>query len=265
MGRNLARLFSNNGYNVVAPHKIEFNLLNEYSVRTTMERVKPDIVIHAAIIGGTILDTDTASDIVDNVEMYENIVKFTEREIPFFVIGSGAEFGKQRNIVRAKENDIYRSYPVDPYGIAKNIISRRVLDEHKGSYVVRLFGCFNEDAEDFRFVKKIMLDIQNNRPIVIDQNKMMDFFYMDDVFTVMDHLIKHGGHRNLNLVYRKKYSLVDIIHMIMEICDKHDHPLIIEDPSEIGRSYTGDDTRLSAMKLQLIGLKEGLKRTCLSK
>jgi dTDP-4-dehydrorhamnose reductase len=262
IGRNLARLFEQDKrFIIFAPSKEKLNLLHPNEIKQIIDNIQPDIIIHAAIKGGTIIDNDTLNDLADNVKMYENLMAFVPETSIVFILGSGSEFDRRTNIIYANEDEIETCFPVDPYGLAKNIISRRALSEHKNTYVVRLFGCFNHDEEPFRFIKQCIINIGKKIPINIHQDKMMDFFYMDDVFTVITSIITSGGNRNMNLVYPEKYSLLDVASVISQAAGYKSYPLNLESPV-FGLSYTGDGTRLEYMKLNFIGLEEGIVRTC---
>jgi nucleoside-diphosphate-sugar epimerase len=268
IARNLARLFrENTDHCVYNPPKKDLDLLNPNQIKTIIDLFGPDVIIHAAIKGGTIENVDTLQDTADNIAMYENLLSFAPEEVAIFNIGSGAEFDRKDDIDCALEDDLDKSYPIDPYGLAKNIIARKTLQDTHGS-IFRLFGCFNHDEEPFRFIKKSILNIKEGTPITIHQNRLMDFFYIDDVFTIINKHIPtdpYIGRYHLNLVYEDKYSLLDMAFMIIRATGEKDHMVIIEDEG-MGKAYTGDGMKLkNSLRLndfKLIGLEEGIVRTC---
>jgi nucleoside-diphosphate-sugar epimerase len=225
-----------------------------------IEDVKPDFVIHAAIKGGTAVDKDGIQELADNVKMFDNLMACLSTDATVFVIGSGAEFDKSSDIDCACEIDLDNSYPTDPYGMAKNIISRKALHDYENTYVVRLFGCFSEDEEPYRFIKSCILSIKNNTPIIIHQDRQMDFFYMDDVCQDIHSLMIYGGVRHINLVYTEKYSLLNIAQMVIRAAGLKTYQIVIEKEG-MGTSYTGDSLKLDSMGLKLVGLEEGIVRT----
>lgn len=271
MGRNLSRLFkANKNYLVFSPPKETLNLLNFKESKEYIERIDPHIVIHAAIKGGTVVDTDTLQDTADNIKMYDNLASIVPENVTIVVLASGSEFDRSQDIDCAVEEDVVRSYPIDPYGLSKNIITRKSMED-TNTMILRLFGCFNHDEDDYRFIKRCILNIKEGKPIVIHQDKMMDFFYMDDAFTMMDFFLQSEGIHyfngpHLNLVYNEKYSLLNIASMILAATGKKNHPIEIHELG-MGRSYTGDGTKLSIIlnknpQTKLIGLEEGIVRTC---
>ena len=91
----------------------------------------------------------------------------------------------------------------------------------------------------------------------------MDFFYLDDVFTVMDYII-NARHvpRNINLVYNKKVTLLDIASLIHK-CVGRFTPIIKLVNLGLGDPYTGSSTVLYTLPVveNLIGLEGGIFRT----
>ena len=271
MGRNLAQLFHTSGkYLVFSPSKDNLNLLNFQETKKYIENIDPHIVIHTAIKGGTVLDVDTLEDTRDNVRMYDNLASVVPENVMMIIIGSGSEFDRSQDIDCAIEKDMVRSYPIDPYGLAKNIITRKAMED-TNTMIFRLFGCFNENEDNYRFIKRCILNIKEGKPIVINQNRMMDFFYMDDVFTAMDFYLEgetfnNGGLPHMNLVYNEKFSLLNITSLIIAASGKKNYPIEIHELG-MGKAYTGDGSRLHSITdknndFKLIGLEEGIVRTC---
>lgn len=266
IGRNLSRIFKKNKkYVVYSPSKLNLNLLDKYSILNVINDFNPDVIIHTAIIGGMRLECDSYDIIKYNVEMYENLMVCIKNNVIVFLIASGSEFDRRNDIDKIKEDELFKKYPVDPYGISKNIISRQALNDiRKNIFVLRLFGCFNYDEENSRFIKQCIYNIKNKKPIEIHQNKQMDFFYIDDVYTVINHILnnkKNILHSHINLVYYEKYDLIDIVKIILKSCKIKKYPIIIKN-NNIGNSYTGDGSILKSMNLNLIGIKRGIQITC---
>jgi len=263
IGRNLYKLFSSeNKHQVYCPSKNILNLLDKTKVEWVLKSFNPDIIIHTAIQGGNRLEKDSVNIIKNNVEMYENLMKFVSKYTTVIIFGSGAEFDKRKNIDHIDENEIYNRFPVDPYGISKNIITRQAIQDVRKVYVLRLFGCFNYDEEYTRFIKNCIINIKNNNTIQINKNIYMDFFYLDDVFTVINHIInnKNITERHINLVYNDKYTLKTIANKIKVMMKREDLSIVCHNYKSI-HTYTGSGLKLKEMNLNLIGLDEGIART----
>jgi UDP-glucose 4-epimerase len=260
IAQNLTRLFQSTDHTITSPSKSELNLLECDDIKYFINETSPDVIIHTAIRGGDRIDKDGYNIAWENIYMYDNLMSHVPDTTKVIVFGSGAEFDRRSDIDCEKEENLTLRNPVDLYGKSKNTISRKILNSNRDIYLLRLFGCFNYDEEPFRFIKQCITNIKTDNPIEIHQNKMMDFFYMDDVFTVIQYLLNNSAPRHMNLVYNDKYSLLNIANMILDIMNISKYPIIIEDPN-MGLSYTGDGNKLNSLNLSMVGLYEGIKKT----
>ena len=272
IARNLAPLLEHIGYEVLAPSRTELDILDHKGLHDYCEREHPRVVVHAAAMGGKRLKTDTFEDTyLPNIKMFENIsnVQALNCGVPLILLGSGAEFDRREEIKKDEEDTIFQRWPIDPYGLSKNLIARRALKELNGVFVLRLFGCFNYDDDPSRFIKNAVLNLKRGLPITVHQDRMIDYFYLDDIATVIDYILDHPTTtpKNLNLVYRDKVSLLDIASLV------HKHTQIFKPTinlveTGIGPEYTGNSYFLNRMQqldpsFKLLGLEEGIRRTVL--
>lgn len=270
LARNLKPLFEAAGYEVLAPSRTELDLLNFGMLNEFLKKNKVDAIIHTAVRGGRRAKTDTFEDVlVPNIKMFEHLIDAIWFDhTPMFVFGSGAEFDRRGRIIECEEEIMFRSWPIDPYGMSKNIISRRALTDSKDIFVLRLFGCFNWDEDPSRFIKASILNLKRGLPIEVHQNKKMDYFYLDDIFTVIDFILSHPENipKDINLVYPEKKTLLDIASLIHKHMNVF-HPTIKLNEMGEGYDYTGSGYFLDRMRkvanLQLLGLEEGIRRTVL--
>lgn len=263
LARNLKPLFENQGYEVLAPPRTELDLLNVGLLDEYMEKNKPDAIIHTAIKSGRKEKADTFEDVfIPNIRMFENLmdVKWWG-PIPTIIIGSGAEFDRRWAIREDNEDALFNRWPIDSYGLSKNIIARRALTDYSTIWVLRLFGCFNHDEDTSRFIKAGILNVKRGLPIEVHQDKKMDFFYLDDVFTVIDSIF-HNLYlpKHINLVYDWKINLIGVAGIIQTLMG-NSNPRIKVNDLNAGYDYTGNGNILQSMKLPLIGLEEGIRRT----
>jgi hypothetical protein len=100
----------------------------------------------------------------------------------------------------------------------------------------------------------------------VHQNREMDYFYLDDVFQVMDYIINAHPNkiipRDINLVYDKKVTLLEIASLIHKHVGIFD-PVIRLNDNGSGNSYTGSSVVLYTLPVaeKLIGLESGICRT----
>jgi len=259
IARNLKPLLENAGHEVVAPSRTEMDMTNSDSVLEYADDTEIEAVIHTAVKGGKRGYKDDYTDFLANITMYENLSLFSPY-IPVIIFGSGAEFDRRHHIQEAREADMFNSWPIDPYGLAKNLISRRSLWEHKNFWILRLFGCFNEDEDTTRFIKAGILNMKRGLPVEVHKDLKMDFFYMDDVFTVVNHVLTNPtAPRHINLSYVWKINLIGVARLITQHSNV---PALIKlKDINIGNDYTGNGDILESLNLPLIGLEEGIRRT----
>lgn len=266
IARNIKPLFENAGYNVLAPSHSELDILNRSSVEFYLKSEKFDAIIHTATKGGKRTKTDTFEEVyLPNIQMFETlyISNLHMDDVPIILLGSGAEFDRRHSIQEVEENNVFFEWPIDPYGLSKNIIARRALKDFRNMWVLRLFGCFNHDEDPARFIKSSIQNIKNGNPIQIHAHKEMDFFYLDDVLLVMDYILKNKcSIHNINLVYNKKRTLIDIAEFICQQMKDFSCKIEIVNP-RLELSYTGNSNNLYLLPMsdKLIGLEEGIKRT----
>lgn len=173
IARNLKPLFEAGGYEVIAPSRTEMDLLNERATLEFFLKEQPQILIHAASRGGkrNPLLENYEKVYVENMIMWETIERVGLNENvhldKIFILGSGAEFDRRLPIDNVFENQVRYMYPMDPYGLSKNLITRRAFDAYTITYVLRLFGCFNWDEDTAWFIKTSILNLKRGLPIEI--------------------------------------------------------------------------------------------------
>ena len=133
--------------------------------------------------------------------MYSNLASCNDSFGCMFNIGSGAEFDRSSGVDMAQEEQIYDFFPDDYYGSVKNLIARSITDFNENIYNLRLFGWFGEKETESRLIKSCINKIKNNKPIEIHQNKMMDYFYANDLYRVITFIVenKEKRHRRIEL------------------------------------------------------------------
>jgi GDP-L-fucose synthase len=245
---DIGRFLSNKliGYDVHTPSSIELNLTHKENVDSFFKyNSRYDVVIHAAIKGGSRLTQDGWSVMDDNLKMYYNLLNHRDSYDKFISFGSGAE--------------IYMNK--EPYGMSKSVIANSMLDK-EGFYNIRVFGLFGENEKSTRFVKSNIERYVSKSPILIHTNKLMDFFYMEDLLSVVKYYINSSDlPKTVDCSYNgSKKSLRGIATSINNL-DKHKVGVTISKKPGSGdlKSYLGDATQLAKLPIPLIGFEKGLK------
>jgi len=254
VARNLTRHLSD--YELVLTNKNNLDLLNQNQVKNFFKNNFFNVVIHTATSGGSRLKEDGPQDFFENCLMHQNILDNSCSFDKYISFGSGAELDRRYNIDTTV--DLKCAYPIDPYGMSKNLIAK------SGFYYpnfnnIRIFNVFNYDELPTRMIKANILNYINNQPITIHQDKWMDFFFMDDLCEVVKFVIgSDSKQKNINCCYETKYKLSMVAKIINQLSN-HRVDIIIQN-EESGLSYFGD-YNLQLFDVQLTGLENGIVDT----
>ena len=226
------------GYDIVAVGRDDFDLTDREATNEWFKGKYFNTVIHTAIVGGSRLKKDDEKVFFQNLSMFYNLLANESRFNQLISFGSGAEL----------------NYPTDPYGLSKNIINRIIQSENKLNNI-RIFGVFDENELDTRFIKSNIKRYINKEPLQIHQNKLMDFFYMDDLVSIVDYIINNRQIKTINCSYPQPYTLYDIALLINELSDYRCE--IKVEQKGLGKPYLG---AYSNWDIPLVGLEKAIKR-----
>lgn len=197
---------------------------------------KFDVVIHTAIVGGRRIKKDNADVFYQNISMFYNLLNNKDKFTKFIHFGSGAELGM----------------PSEPYGLSKKIINELIkpLDNF---YNIRIFGLFDEDELDNRFIKANIRRYINKESIEVYENKLMDFFYMEDLVSLVNYYITHPSPPKVSeCSYAIKYSLLEIANIIN---NQSDYKVSIK---QLGNLNKPDYIGTTVPDIKYIGLMQGI-------
>lgn len=218
--------------------------LTEYeSLKKFFEGKFFDVVIHCAVNGGSRLSVDDWTAMDRNLIMYFNLTRFDSHYTRFIHFGSGAE----------------DYMATQPYGFSKKVISNSIKSK-ENYYNLKIFAVFDENELNTRFIKGNILRYLAGDSMIVHQNKLMDFFYMKDLISVVEYYIKNDGlPKEIECVYLEKYYLTNIAEKINRL-DTWKVDIKLENSKPTDR-YIG---KLGITpNIPLIGFEEGLKETYL--
>ena len=238
IGSNLIKKLQYYGYDTLGIGRDDFDLTSREETNNWFENTDWDIVIHTAVVGGSRLKEDSKDVFYDNLSMFYNLLANKDKFKQLISFGSGAE----------------KYYPTDPYGLSKNIINRIIKDEPQFNNI-RIYGVFGDNEWDTRFIKSNIKRYINKQPLIIHQNKFMDFIYIDDLVLLVHYVIQNIDEKLLEANYVQPYSLNDIALLINDL-DNHKCEIKIE-KKEMGNKYRGGYNRI---KLPYVGLERGIKK-----
>ena len=228
--------------NTVSITRKDFDLTDRKATNKWFDGKYFDVVIHTAVVGGSRLKKDNGDTFYQNIQMFYNLLNNKHNFNKFIHFGSGAEL----------------NMPTDPYGLSKNIISR-IIDSEPNFYNIRIFGVFDENELDTRFIKNSIKRYINKQSIEIHQDKLMDLFYMKDLIKLVKYYIKHNKSlpKNIDCIYDAciKDYLSDIANIINNLSN---YKVKINIGEGKGKNYVGSNNPLN---IEWIGLEQGIKKT----
>lgn len=242
IGRNLIEYLKPK-YQVFAPAHKELELLNESAVREYFNRHKFDIVIHSAVRPGHRNAKDPSNQLYNNLRMFFNIVRNSEKFGKLIFLSSGAGYDVTKPMVKVKEEDLDAYIPEDEHGFSKYIIAKHI-EKINNAVELRIFGIFGK-YEDYsiRFISNAICKTLFDLPITIKQNRKFDYLYVDDLMPVIDYFINNDSvHKAYNVTPDKSMELAILAEKVRNISGK-DIPIIINEKT-MGMEYSGDNSRL---------------------
>lgn len=217
--------YLHNEYDITVITRSTFDLTDRTETDNYFKDKQFDYVIHTAISGGSRLHLDSKNVTHENLNMFYNLWNNKHKFTRLISFGSGAENGM----------------PDSPYGLSKNIISK-LINNIPYFYNIRIFGVFDENELETRFIKSNILRYINNQPIVIHQDRYMDFFYMKDLVNVIRYYLNRTSifecpRKLFECCYETSYKLSDIANMINNLSN-HKVDINIQNIN-LDTNYTG--------------------------
>jgi nucleoside-diphosphate-sugar epimerase len=228
-------------YNVFSISRNDFDLTAFQSMIDFFQGKYYDVVIHCAVSGGSRLTQETPADMDINLAMYYNLLQHKPHYGKLIHFGSGAEIHN----------------PESPYGLSKRIIAKSIL-EHDNFYNIRIFGVFDENELETRFIKANLIRYIDKQPMLI-QDKIMTFFYMKDLIQLVSYYIEQPTTKllkDVNCAYSKDYSMLEIANFINEL-DIAKVKIYVD--TEVVTDYVSKYN--APYGIDYIGIKQGIQET----
>ena len=228
-------------YDVTIISRSNFSLSDSTALGKFFQSRKPfDVVIHCAVAGGSRLREDDHNVLDTNLSMYYNLLANKQYYKKLIHFGSGAE-------LYAKDT---------PYGLSKSVISESILTKDN-FYNLRIFGVFDENELDTRFIKANIKRYLKDEPIEVHQNKYMDFIYMSDLVKIVDYYIKSSTlPKEIDCTYIDGTSLISIANIINTLGK---HQVEIKIGESMVCNYTSSNYH--HLPIEFTGLKQGIINT----
>ena len=253
LGQNIRNKMQD--YEITTISRNDFNLCNTQDTDIFFNNHKFDVVIHCAISGGNRLIPDNIEYLHQNILMSLNLQKNKSSFKKLIHFGSGAELDRSCDI--SGYSNIYNRVPSDFYGLSKNIIAR-IFDNEPNFYNLRIFNVFAENEASRRMIKSNIINYIEGKPIIIHQDKLMDFFYIDDLISILKLYIEDKcSIKEVDCVYKNKTYLSQIASYINNLSE-YKVPILIDSESK-GNDYTGNYCKYLD-RINFVGLENGIKK-----
>jgi dTDP-4-dehydrorhamnose reductase len=237
IARSLKEYFDSSS-NIFSLTRDNFDLTDTISVSNFFRNKFFDVVIHCATVGGSRLAEDGELTLYQNVAMFDNLILNKNSFKKLISFGSGAEI-----------------FHDTLYAKSKREINEKINKE-ENCFNLRIFATFNEHELSTRFIKSNIIRYLNKEPIIIHQDKYMDFFYMEDLCKLVSFYISSDNAPKVSeCSYPKKYLLSEIADIINSMSN-YKVPVIIEQGG-MGDNYIGS----SGSSIDFIGLEQGIYNT----
>lgn len=258
IGKNLSDQLKNK-YLIFSPKHEDLELLNEDAVRKYVRKNKIDVIIHCANIGGARDTIDIKDSLHINLRIFFNIIKNSHLVKKIINFGSGAEYDKTRDLVNVKEEEFDTKIPKDDYGFYKYVCSK--LIEKSGNILsLRLFGVYGKyENYKIRFISNSILKNLFGTPIIIKQNVVFSYLYVDDLVKIVDFFIQHKTrHKIYNVTPDKKIDLISLAKIINKLSRKKSKINIIN--RGLNYEYSAANQRLKKeVKINFTSYEQGIK------
>ena len=242
IGRHL-KAFLGKKHELLSPRSSELNLLDSGSVDSFFSANKVDFIIHSAALGVRITPEATLEQVaLPNIEMFKNLARHVGTDCPMIVFGSGAEYDKSRALCKVKESDFGLRVPKDAYGYSKYCISKEI---EKLDHILnlRIFGIYGLWENYTRVTSCIVNDNLNREPMMMNQNVVYDFIYIDDLCDIVAKLLENFPDKKfLNLTPTDSVETKTLAKIVNAFSDyKSD---IVFKHGGMNLEYTGDNSEL---------------------
>ena len=230
-------------YDVAAPTRQELDLLNPGSVKEFFTRFQFDIVVHLAAAGVSRSKPKEVDVFRKNTEMFLNLASNANGWSRLINLGSGAEYDISQNLVNVKESQFGQNPPKDDYGRAKYFISEQI-QKSKNMMNLRCFGVFGK-YEDYasRFISNAICRALAGLPIVVGQNRVFDYIYVNDLVKIIAFFINHEpGEKFYNACSGQRIELLNLAELVKLVTGSK-LEIQIKRPG-VGPVYSGDNSKL---------------------
>jgi GDP-L-fucose synthase len=178
-----------------------------------------DVIVHAATTRSN-RSLGAPADMLDrNCRMFFNLARNQPLFGKMLHFGSGAEYSRECLPARVSENYFDTRVPRDAYGFSK--------------YICR----------EVRFVSNACARVVKGLPIVIRQNVVFDYLYVEELAKLTAWFIENEPRqKTYNVCRGRTFALLELARMVAAVSGRS--PEIMVRDQGLGPEYSGDNTRM---------------------
>ncbi len=247
-------------YTLFCPRSYELDLTHSDAVKKYFQNHNIDLIIHCASIGGVRGQDDPEITIDANLAMLNNLILYRRSGVRIILFGSGAMYDKSKDLHKVKESDIGKYIPYDLYGQAKLKIAE-IVKNHFDILCLNIFACYGYNEKPSRFPSYAINQVLKGQDIIINQNVIFDYLFVDDMVKIVEFFIENVPKNNIiNITPIKSISLFEIAKIVKEISGVN---CKIEIKNQVmNNEYTGDNSILleEIPNFTFTSMKDGLSK-----
>ena len=184
IGRNVLPLMQTR-FAVATPTHLELDLSDVPAVRRYLDKGQFDAVVHMANPTGK----NTQILFEDSLRVFSTLESCTELFGKMIYIGSGAEYGKHKDISMVSESTFGKRVPIDSYGLSRYIMSK-IAERHDNIINLRLFACCGPSDQPSKLIPHIINSVLNCNYILLNQDVWFDYLFVEDIFPILEYFIE---------------------------------------------------------------------------
>ena len=199
----------------------DLDITNQEETEVFFRNNNYDVVIHCAVLGGSILNPEDGNVTHNNILMFENVSRAFKGKLLYFSSGASTRSNP----------------PTDPYGLSKWIIEKRI-EQIDNTYTLRVFGCYGSGEPDPHNRDRFKTICKQKGHIIIDKDKYFDFIDIEDVRKIVcDYIDGKRMDKIYDLVYKE-------VKLLSQWAVDFGATYEIMDKSELGESYISQRIKL---------------------
>jgi len=258
VGKNL-KTFLIKQHNLFCPRSFELDLTDKNAVRKYFEKNEIEFVIHCGSTGGARGIEDNPLTVQNNLAMVNNLLEAKEKNVRMILFGSGAMYGKDRNLHKVSETEIGNYIPKDLYGQSKHAIAK-IVEKRDDILMLNIFACYGYGEKESRFPSYAITQVLKKEDIVINQNCIFDYLWIEDLQKIVSYFVANKPtDKIINVTPTKSFSLTEIARIAKNI-SKNDIEIIVKNV-KMNNEYTGNNELLlkNLPDFEFTSMAEGMK------